>query len=321
MYTNILTGNQLYNIDNTMKSEEVYVSTELYIDNKETVHNPEHTNNCQNNFIIALIKERNLAFDYLKQLSVKTPLPIDHFIFKNMISDMYDCLHSKIHPKNCHKKFVDIIISSIDRTHSCPLKLVCVLASPTATKEILFFLNFISIFNRYGINVTVDFLLIRWEYCRESQEYSTLYMNKKFKIQTEEIKKIITQKDSKNYQLSVIEIKQDNYTGEILGPELFRDSYLELTQLPLEDKKRARDLDWIKNFYSRQHSLSRLGVEQAILDLAIRRGIGRYIEEAFRPEPGILLTSELNARMLKCYNTNTVITNLSLRPLCQNSQF
>lgn len=77
-----------------------------------------------------------------------------------------------------------------------------------------------------------------------------------------------------------------------------------------------QDIQWTVDFYRRKASLSRLGPRQPLIDLAIRREIGRALSIGLLwcgqklPLWPICLTSELTRRLVKCYHLE--IANLNL---------
>ena len=79
-----------------------------------------------------------------------------------------------------------------------------------------------------------------------------------------------------------------------------------------------QDLEWTVNFYSRQDSLSRLGTRQPLIDLALRREIGRTLSAGTLwcghnlASHRICLTSEMTTRLVKCYRLQIANLNIAV---------
>jgi hypothetical protein len=122
-----------------------------------------------------------------------------------------------------------------------------------------------------------------------------------------------------------VEIGMDLERGELRQPGdaalVYRQVVAAQSDLATAEPGLGRDLAWLTGFYERQASLRRLGLQQPLVDLTLRRYVGgRFSSEAkattadgSTPGPALfMLTSELHKRFLNCYSATVPILNVSL---------
>lgn len=197
----------------------------------------------------------------------------------------------------------------------------CVLASVTAVEELPYFLKFIDFWHDQGFEIKANFLLVRWENLVEVEHLDFPERNKQFIRELDALNALISGHvvESKIIPINWVHSKEEDLelTDEICH---FFDHILEVFQMvnyqDKLDNVLKRDINWIVHFYERQDSLKALGKKQALLDLAIRRAIGHYVEKQWVSQQEhdlyLLITSELNKRFLDCYNSSTPITNIKV---------
>lgn len=239
----------------------------------------------------------------------------------NCHSDLFDHLRSKIFPDNKINQFTEKFFLSLICNNK-RVEFYVVLADITARKEINFFIRFLNFFKKFTDHIVVHFLFVNWPILKHYYKNANIdKINQTYNL----INKIIKQKlstftlDISNFLATDFPLRYNNgFFNQIFQCELksielcICDERLNSRKFSLET-----DLKWITHFYAHQRSLSHLGYNQAIFDLALRRSIGAYIDftiQQFSKQENacILLTSELNKRFLKCYDTKNFIINIAL---------
>ena len=179
-----------------------------------------------------------------------------------------------------------------------------------------------TIFRRHGFTPHVKLLLVQWDNLVGIRQRDASSRTQAF---AQHIRAVTDTARQAGFADAVIPIavEVDADTAQILSPRDFRDwSHRVLSAVhgprnvcpPL-----VRDVVWSTGFYARQVSLSRLGEQQALLDLAIRRAIGQRVSAEHASHPHwddrvfALVTSELHKRFLPCYAASVPILNLEAR--------
>ncbi|NET26024.1 hypothetical protein [Okeania sp. SIO1I7] len=236
----------------------------------------------------------------------------------SLINKVFLKVHSPITPKKSLKLLAHTFYK-VALAKNYPIILICPLASETAIKEIYYFLEFTKIFRENDCEIIVHFLMIKWE---KLTDIAKLSYNESQKQYEKKLDKIIEICQSIDYafKVKVIPVDPDkaglnftsyhfaSYFNHILKSCLYRE-YL--------DRELNRDIKWIVDFYNRQNSFHQYGDQQAIYDLAIRRAIGNlYKKEYYQSQNQdhdlnyLMITSELNKRLILCYDTVIPIINI-----------
>lgn len=236
------------------------------------------------------------------------------------ISVLSPLLRSK--PDN-HKELADALSSA---TRDANLTgIVAVLASPTADREAPYFIECANRLREcLGIS-QLDVILIRWENVIEQQHQPECQRNAEFNQVARTIGDLLTAQDWDSQRLHIIDVSI-NYDQKavISAPHDFAlaDEKVrlaaELGKAKDMSKSLIQDLKWAVEFYGRQDSLSRLGTRQPLMDLAIRREIGRAVSartlwsgQRLARHP-ICLTSEMTPRLVKCYRLQVANLNIAI---------
>jgi hypothetical protein len=275
-------------------------------------------------FQISLNNEQKSIFDILNDLSSNLEDKNKYYLEKyaNLIEEVYECLRSKIFPKKRYRSLAEFLDSAATKPSSNNISIRAVLASPTALKELPYFINYANIYKKYGFNIDLKFFMVRWEYLNEAQSLDQPTLDSIYQEQSLDVKKALINKGWEDAELIPVNTEIDFPTGKVTSPSDFHDCNHEVmsakSTLP-PNTRLSSDINWVENFYNKQDSLQTLGKEQAFCDLVIRRAIGKRISEeysAFAANKNhyyMMLTSELNGRFLRCYDTLATIHNLSMR--------
>lgn len=247
-----------------------------------------------------------------------------YILFEKLLSfiwKFYSLLRSPIFPKKSYLSLAKSLYKNIVETRGT-IYLRAVLASPTAAAEIESFLRCASIFRQYSFNVNLTFLLVRWESLVEVQDQSADFLQKVFEQQVLYVREIVRKHDWSHARVAPINVLLDYDSGSIVSPYDFQESFSQVFKmvqnLKSADSRLSKDVQWITGFYDRQTSLKWLGKKQAFLDLAIRRAIGRYIYKEYtsfeqkEDKTFMVLTSELNKRLLTCYDLSIPLVNIEV---------
>jgi hypothetical protein len=278
-------------------------------------------NNSHEGYVESIHKQESISIDFLKNLINLYQKSFNEPYVTTVIErhqKLFSLLRSKIFPDNLLHQFTeDFFYAFIAQNKT--VHLYCVLASPTALKELRQFINFITIFKLFdSYFISPHFILVDWPSANANTPDSA-FLNLIDQIDN-------TLKAQLNlYHLHVVSPLENHQLRKSYFDASFTEEFEHIRQLidsfanTLYHQKTDLDVDimWATNFYDRQDSLHELGREQAILDLEIRRGIGAYINrklEQFSPlnQSCFLVTSELNKRFLKCYATKAPIINITV---------
>lgn len=238
-----------------------------------------------------------------------------------LIADLYAILRTPIFPKRAYLSFGDALLNATaSEGHS--VKLYGVLASTTADKETSSFLRCAAIFRRYGFTPRVRLLLVRWENLVDIRRQDLGTRAHSF---AQQVRSATEQARYAGFAEAItpIDVEIDAESAEILYPADVGAWSRRVTAAMREPRHAcpslARDVTWSRDFYARQTSLSQLGEEQALLDLAIRRAVGQRLSAAQESEAqgdsvvSALITSELHKRFLACYAASLPILNIDVR--------
>jgi hypothetical protein len=216
-------------------------------------------------------------------------------------------LRSPLSPKGAHDQVCDLICASA-LTRS-PLQLNVVLASPTACVEIDDFLAFASLLRGHGVPVALRIVLARWENWADVADLPIAVRDRMFEICLRRLSDAVCADGFRDARIQPVEITAAAALDQVRAPPHYAEVLAEVQAVAggeVSNKPQlANDVAWISGFYARQRSLARLGPNQALFDLAMRRAIGKSVSG-----PGLLLTSELNQRFLACYRANVPIANI-----------
>lgn len=238
--------------------------------------------------------------------------------------DLYPRLRGPVHPKRAYKELADALLAT--SRSSRPVRLRAVLASPTAVAEVPSFLATAQIFVRHGLPVELRALLVRWENLIDSESTAGALRDERFQGQLAAVQRAFTKHGFDPAAVEPVDIGLDLAGGELRHPcdaaLVYRQVAEARSDLATAEPGLGRDLAWLTGFYERQASLRRLGLQQPLVDLALRRYVGgRFSHEAkastatdgAAPGPALfMLTSELHKRFLNCYSASVPILNISL---------
>ncbi len=233
------------------------------------------------------------------------------------VDEVYDLLRTPIFPRGSYRALAAALVDAVEGGDN-RVCLYGVLASPTAMAEIGPFVKCADIFRRCGFAPRPRFLLVQWENLIESREVSPAVRARRFAQQVLTVSQA-AQHAGFGHAVLPIAVELDVASGLMLHPPALRDWSQRIALAVGEPRNAcpadARDVAWSTRFYARQRSLSRLGEQQALLDLAIRRAVGEHIsaQHAGEARPGIMITSELHKRFLPCYAASLPILNLDVR--------
>ena len=278
-----------------------------------------------NDFQIAIESERKAFFNALIELHLTNKTRRDDILSDRLflfIQNLYPLLRSQIFPKKGYLYLAESLYRTALKNEST-VHLRVVLASPTAVAEIGHFLQCANIFRKHGFKLDLKLLLVRWENLIDARNKKASFRQMVFEQQIQDVRYIIVEENFSEAELIPVNVEVDCDSGALLGPQDFCecfDQVLRASHNPDDaDSTLLRDLLWSTNFYGRQASLSRLGKEQVLIDLAIRRAIGRrfYTEYSFLEQKEskvfAMLTSELNKSLLRCYNSTIPTINIDVK--------
>ena len=223
-----------------------------------------------------------------------------------VVDEIHTRLRSPIHPRSVgREQLVDALVAGV--VHNVPLTLPVVLAAPTAERDLPCFLGLARVLQSH-LRITLEPLLIRWS-------------NLNHPISDHEFERVAASLDTMLAQggnqatLELADIRAaatDRVT--IDAPIDVAAAHQEVTDAIAHgatDQCLLDDLAWIHAFYARHDSFSDSHADQPLLDLAIRRAIGRRLSAGRADNTHtVAATSELHRRFLPCYATNTTILNL-----------
>lgn len=261
-----------------------------------------------------------LEHDALRAALAAAPRPARERLTA-LAAELYDLLRTPIFPKGSYKAVAETLVHATGGTSR--LHLHGVLASPTAALELPAFLRCAGLFEHYGCAPRLTLWLVRWENLVETRDQDAAARARAFAWQVQRVSEAARQAGYAE-AVTPIDVEVDTSVGEIIYPLDFsrwsRRIAVALQEPRAADPALGRDLAWSRDFYARQASLSRLGQEQVLLDLAIRRAVGQRVSEQCGADGDeradgtvLLLTSELHKRFLPCYGASTPILNIDLR--------
>jgi hypothetical protein len=234
-----------------------------------------------------------------------------------IVDDLYALLRTPIYPKGSYRALTAALAQAVAGGDN-RISLYGVLASPTAMAEIGPFLKCVDIFRQCGFAPQLCFLLVQWENLIESREVSPPARARRFAQQVLTVSQVARHAGFGDVVVPLT-VDLDVSSGLMLHPRAFRDWSHRIARTVREprtaDRADSRDVAWSTQFYARQRTLSRLGEQQALLDLAMRRAVGDHISAAHAAQerPGVMITSELHKRFLPCYAAALPILNLDVR--------
>ena len=240
-----------------------------------------------------------------------------------LLGDLYAILRSPIYPKGSARQLLDMLVmAAASGTHQ--VRLHGVLASPTASVEAHHILQCAALFRRHGFMPQVRLHLVRWENLVDIRDQDVASRTLNFAGQVRDVTQAAHRAGFTDAVLP-INVRVDDETAQILDPIDFHDWSRQISDA-MADPRRAdpsltKDIAWSTGFYARQVSFSRLGEQQALLDLAIRRAIGKRISAEQQShatangQSAAMITLELHKRFLPCYEASVPVVNLDGR-LC-----
>ena len=256
---------------------------------------------------LSILKQRDECNLILNQFSNNS---LDRrLIEKN--TTIFKKLRSKLMPENHLSHYAENYYNAY-QGHGRPMTFVVILASDTALKETPKFINFIQDFNFLKVKPQINFILLNWPNLNDIVQLSKNQRSQKFTPLMEKLHKYL--KDHLiDYKLHPIDLEFNH--NSIVSPKIFALEFKNvIEQLQGEVQQ---DVAWIQNFYQRENSFKNLDNNQALIDLAIRRGVAQWAEKNIfnvhqNSAMNFLITSELNKRFLKCYRTEYAIFNVAL---------
>ena len=202
--------------------------------------------------------------------------------------------------------------------------ILAVLASPTAEQEGRYFLKFADIFRRQLCVRRLDVVLVRWEYLIDRTGKTDASRQQEFDAVVVNIRDMINDQGWDANLVHAVNITLGNEPESIIeSPSPFSVADTAVREAAkngggaIPSDALVTDLKWVVDYYGRQHSLKPLGTRQPLLDLAIRREIGRAVSAGslwcgrqLAPHR-LCLTSELNPRLVKCYRFKSANVNIA----------
>jgi len=251
-------------------------------------------------------------------------LSVDNTRTQGLIEDLSIILRSAPEKKDC-KQIAEAIQSSLDGQRA--LHLIAVLASPTARSEAPYFLKAANILRDCLSLVNLDVVLVTWNNINISGDnIREVKCAKELTDIAEEIGTLMEINDWPRERIHIFDPNPDSYCPEFSNS---RHEFIKLYNRIKTTSKTNRqspfpknlsiDINWIKGFYSRQDSLSRLSPQQPVIDLAIRRIVGRLVSNnklwpsQSLPQTPICITSELTSRLCKCYRFDIANLNIQVK--------
>ena len=165
------------------------------------------------------------------------------------------------------------------------LEFYCVLADSTALKEVNDFINFINIYSWLKNNIKIHFILVNWPSI--DKNFKPLSTNQPLLNTRDNILRLLDNK-LLGFNLHLVSPWKETSLNSYIDPSFCNDFqqinhqikeiHINKIECPSSLK---HDINWIKEFYKRQRSLSRLAPTQSIFDLSIRRSIGVYVARKF----------------------------------------
>jgi hypothetical protein len=239
----------------------------------------------------------------------------------SFVAELYCMLRSPIFPRRAYQVVAGILVhGAIGAPVS--VRLNGILASSTARAEIRSILRCADAFRRHGINPRLQLYMVQWENLADLNQRRASLRISSFAA---EIRDIESAAEQAGFAKSVLPIPVE-FDGDgpcITSPPDFRewshrvvDALNNPTRAPAD---LARDVNWTTSFYGRQSSLSRLGDQQPLVDLTIRRAMGQRISTQSPhhaegvPHMSVIITTELHKRFLPCYATTLPILNIQVR--------
>lgn len=227
-----------------------------------------------------------------------------------VISEIHARLHSPIHPRIVgREQLVHTLIAGV--ADNVPVTLRIVLAAPSAERELPGFLELARALQGH-LRVRLEPLLVRWsdlnhpisdhEFQRVAASLHTMLAQggNQATLELADIRAAATDRATIDAPIDVAAAQQEVTRAIAHGTT---------------DQRLLDDLAWIHTFHTRHDSLSDSDShpDQPLLDLAIRRAIGRRLSAGRVDNTHtIAATSEPHRRFLPCYATSTTILNLRL---------
>jgi hypothetical protein len=205
------------------------------------------------------------------------------------------------------------LASTLLRMATAPGRIAVVLASTTALRELPFFLGAASALQAYSDTLSLELFVFRWEsVCTIGVPVEI--RNAEFDATLDHVSSLV-RTTCAPFELHAVDVQLagDDYPT-LVGPQQFetadREILLAKSTPGHADPSLLDDVKWMESFYARQESFSKYGERQATLDLAMRRGIGRTLTEAFSNTATVVLASERKARLTKCYRLDAPAINV-----------
>lgn len=241
-------------------------------------------------------------------------MPADEL--RRFCATLFAVLRSPLFPKKSYAPLAAMLREAM-RPATTPIRIIIVLASPTAQAEIGSFLDILRLCRRHGLNVRPHILFIRWENLVDVGHLGLAPRQRDFETRLALLAQEVRVSGFADVAITPVNIVASERIGDAEAPPEFAEAFTNVSNAVSDAGKNDaplwRNITWTTGFYARQNSLKRLGEAQPLIDLSIRAGVGNWLgKTSSENEPCLLLTSELNQRFLSCYNTTRHIANISL---------
>jgi CRP-like cAMP-binding protein len=238
----------------------------------------------------------------------------DHARLQAVAAAFFSLLRSPLTPRRVHAALADGLYRAYPG-HT-PLQLRMVLASPTALNEIGDFLAIAQLFRGAGFRVEPQLLAARWENLVEVSDCPAQARDAAFRTCLSGLRERVDTAGFPQARITPIDVEASAQLERIVAPSdvaaTIQDVAAAAADIATAPPGLVRNLLWITGFYARQNSLRKLGPVQPLFDLGMRLAIGKRATQ----EPGsgvaLLLTSELNQRLVACYDSGIAVANISV---------
>ena len=226
-----------------------------------------------------------------------------------VVDEIHTRLRSPIHPRSVGREQL-VHTTRRRRRHNVPRHVAVVLAAPTAERELPGFLGLARALQGH-LWVRLEPLLVRWS------DLNHPISDHEFQRVAASLHTMLAQ-GKPGHARAGRHPRGGDHRLTIDAPIDVAAAQQEVTRAIAHgttDQRLLDDLAWIHTFHTRHDSLSDSDShpDQPLLDLAIRRAIGRRLSACWVDDTHtVAATSEPHRRFLPCYATSTTILNLRL---------
>ena len=224
------------------------------------------------------------------------------------LSEIFPLLRSPI-ARRVFSRLVEALVLAIGRGE--PLALHAALASPTAEKELQVPLRLAQLLRSHGFDSLPVLHVFEWPSELEAAPTEVTAgraIAARLEVQARALFPAA--------RVQWIAVGRDMEAAQLNAPPPFatasRAVRLAATSPALAPAGDVQDLRFCEQFFPRQRAFAGFGREQTHLELAYRRGIGRYLMQQSDPDrPAIGLVTELHGRLAHCYELRVPYLNLA----------